>query len=285
MANPTVFVLGYGNNIGSSVALKFKNEGFNVAVASRSVDPSDVSKLGYHGIKLDLEKIHAIHHAFEEVEKIYGPPSVVVYNAARATSPPGGPSDPFSSSYEQFEKDLDVTGASAYEAARLAIAAFDKLPEGSLRAFIATGNSLPWTNRPQWIGLSAGKRVLANIVEAGATAYGANGKRFYFPYEVSLEGGPVYPPNGPAHAAVFYNLYSQTEQGPWATLRVDTRPIDIVVAGHSNEERDIHIPHIQGMRYYGDCPVGDSMEQEECAKLENSANILSYGIIGHIHGP
>ncbi|KAG8901138.1 hypothetical protein FRB99_005510 [Tulasnella sp. 403] len=236
MSSPVAFILGYGPNIGAAVAKKFKEEGFRVAVAARSLDRKAVEDLGYHGIQLDLSDVVAIGKAFDEVEATYGPASAVIYNgksimhlrtchfqpkryrlclAADMVFAPGGFTDPFSLSFGDFSRNATVSGLNAYEAARLANIGFDKIGEGQLRAFIATGNLLPWINVPPMMGLSAGKRILANIIEAGATAYGPAGKRFYFAGEVNEEGGPQNPPNGEPHAEVFYNLYKQETQGPW----------------------------------------------------------------------
>lgn len=79
---PAAFILGYGDNIGAGVAQKFKDEGFNVAVASRSLDPEGVRSLGYFGINLDLARTEDIGRAFESAEQEHGPASVVVYNGA-----------------------------------------------------------------------------------------------------------------------------------------------------------------------------------------------------------
>ena len=80
MSKPVAFVLGFGHNIGSHVARKFKQEGFDVAVASRSLDPEALQARGYLGIRLDLGRVSDIATAFDQVEAIYGPACVVVYN-------------------------------------------------------------------------------------------------------------------------------------------------------------------------------------------------------------
>lgn len=86
-------------------------------------------------------------------------------------------SDPFAQPYETFLHNVNVSGVNAYEVARRAKAGFEKLPADTPRAFIATGNLQPWINFPNMIGLSVGKRALANIVESGASGYGPLGHR------------------------------------------------------------------------------------------------------------
>lgn len=90
---------------------------------------------------------------------------------------PGGRADPLSLSFNDFAFGATVSGVNAFEVAKHANAGFDKLGDGAPRAFIATGNVLPWTLSPAVLGLSAGKRVLANIMEACASSYGPLGKR------------------------------------------------------------------------------------------------------------
>lgn len=200
------FIVGFGPGIGSAVAKKLRGEGFKVGVASRTVKstPDDAESEGYdHGVKLDMEKPDDVGRAFAEVEDQLGaPPSVVVYNGeprlilicasnaeaserrdpavAASVMAPGGRADPLSLSFKDFAHGTSVSGVNAFEVAKHANLGFDKIAEtspGAPRAFIATGNALPWVLAPQYISLSAGKRVLANIVEASANAYGAAGKR------------------------------------------------------------------------------------------------------------
>lgn len=205
-SRPTIFIIGFGRNIGAGVARKFKKEGFNVAVASRTVEQMDVLAEGYLAVKMDLGKVADIERGFEEVEQVYGPAAVVIYNGgsysllptppfcivsykekrgltvisssvAHATFAPAGPSNPLSTSFQNFYANVALSGVHAFEVARLANAGFDRLPETTPRAFIATGNILSTMSMPPLVGLCAGKRVLASIIEACAEAYGPSGKR------------------------------------------------------------------------------------------------------------
>ncbi|KAG8853770.1 hypothetical protein FRB96_008025 [Tulasnella sp. 330] len=222
MRPPIAFIVGYGPGIGAAVARKLKQEGFFVAVASRSVKPhADVANSNEYdvGIKLDMSKPDDVGSAFETIEEeLGGPPSLVVYNVAAFTGAPGGRDDPLSLDFKAFQSDTAVTGSNAFQVAKYANAGFDQLAEelsDAPRTFIAVGNLLPWYNMPQALGLSVGKRILANIVEASASAYGPVGKRFYYAYEVSNKGGPVRTPDPVTHANVFYRLHKEKEQGRW----------------------------------------------------------------------
>ncbi|KAG9005591.1 hypothetical protein FRB90_010297 [Tulasnella sp. 427] len=212
---PTVFIIGFGSNIGAGVARKFKKEGFNVAVASRTVEQLDVMTAGYLAIKMDVGKDKDIEMGFEEVERVHGPAAVVIYNVAHATFAPAGPSNPLSVSFQNFYANVALSGVHAFEVARLANAGFDRLPETTPRAFIATGNILSSKSMPPLAGLCAGKRVLASIIETCAEAYGPSGKRFYYAMEVSPQGGPANPPDADTHGLVYHRLYRQKAQGHW----------------------------------------------------------------------
>ncbi|KAG8901139.1 hypothetical protein FRB99_005511 [Tulasnella sp. 403] len=215
MSRPVLFILGYGPNIGVAVAKRFKQEGFSIAVAARNIDKNAVAALGYYGIQLDLTDASEIARGFEELENTLGPASVVVYNTCEVTPAPGGTSDPFSIAFDMFVQSATATGLNAYQAARLANLGFDKLGPNQSRAFIATGNLFPRIDSPQLVGASVGKRILANIVEAAASAYGHAGKRFYYAGEVTNDGGPQVPPTGEAHAHMFWDIFQRETQGPW----------------------------------------------------------------------
>jgi NAD(P)-dependent dehydrogenase (short-subunit alcohol dehydrogenase family) len=101
-----------------AVALKLYNEGYKVAVASRSrSDPTQGKALP---LKVDVTKENDIVSAFKQVEKSLGaPPNLVVYNGmlfncaqsllsffaivAVLSSPPVA-NDPFSLPYTEFLK-------------------------------------------------------------------------------------------------------------------------------------------------------------------------------------
>ncbi|KAG8989959.1 hypothetical protein FRB94_013874 [Tulasnella sp. JGI-2019a] len=223
MRPPIAFIVGYGPGVGAAVARRLKNDGFFVAVASRRVKPGpDTSDPHDYdlGIRLDMAKPEDVGPAFSEVEEELGrPPSLVVYNAAAYAGAPGGRSDPLSLSFNDFQYGVSVTGINAFQVAKYANAGFDRLSQtlssDAPKAFVAVGNVLPWYSMPQALGSSAGKRVLANIVEASASAYGPLGKRFYYAYEVNSKGGPVRSPDPATHADVISQLYKQKDQGQW----------------------------------------------------------------------
>ena len=76
--SPVALILGAGPNIGASVAKKFATKGYKVVLTARKFpenpDPS------YSYIKGDFSQPRSVVDTFAEVRKLYGEPSVVVYN-------------------------------------------------------------------------------------------------------------------------------------------------------------------------------------------------------------
>ncbi|KAG8910884.1 hypothetical protein FRC01_006067, partial [Tulasnella sp. 417] len=198
ISKPVAFIIGYGSNVGPAIARKFKAEGFNVAVSARKLDENAAKEDGYLGIQADFGDIASVRSAFDRLESELGPAAAVIYNAYSSNNT--SPSDPLANSYETFLNNVNVSGVNVYEVARRTKARFDKLPGETPRAFIGTGNLTPWVHFPTLLGMSVGKRAMANIIESSAAAYGSQGHRFYFAHEVKgSTGGPSVPPTGQAH--------------------------------------------------------------------------------------
>lgn len=77
--SPIILILGAGPNIGQSVARKFASKGYKVALAARSLKEGDSSEKQLI-IPSDLSKTDEVVNAFAKVKKVFGIPSVVVYN-------------------------------------------------------------------------------------------------------------------------------------------------------------------------------------------------------------
>jgi NAD(P)-dependent dehydrogenase (short-subunit alcohol dehydrogenase family) len=206
MSPNTILVLGAGPRVGWSVAQKFKAEGYQVAVASRKPDVKAATKAGFLPITVDLSSIPSVEAAFFQVTKELGVPNVVVYNGASSPSlmssrhclihpfltpqiffvsinltidhtaaaitRPKDLTDPFSSvSPEAFVNDNNVTLLGTYVAIKEAVAGFHTLSPETPKAFIVTGNILPWKPSPTGVTLGTGKAGAAHLVEIGALAY------------------------------------------------------------------------------------------------------------------
>lgn len=86
--SPIVLIIGAGPNIGQAVARNFASKGYQVALAARSVKEAD-STDNQLNIPSDFSKTEDVVNAFAKVQKVFGIPSVVVYNGK--TSFPGLP--------------------------------------------------------------------------------------------------------------------------------------------------------------------------------------------------
>ncbi|KAI5479320.1 putative short chain type dehydrogenase [Pseudohyphozyma bogoriensis] len=208
--NKVLFVIGAGGNVGRSLATKFASEGYKVALAARSV-PDSVSSEGYLNVQLDVGKPETIGAAFDKVEKHFGPPSVVAYNAAALVAN----SDPLAVLLSDLQSTLNTNIASVHVAAQHAVASLDKLGPAGL-TFILTGNACNTSTfrMPSLMTLSIGKSANALMIELAAQVWGAKGARFYYADERTETGAPVgNKVNGEAHAQMYWDLAQSKEQG------------------------------------------------------------------------
>ncbi len=76
---PVALILGAGSNIGSHVARVFAEKGYKVASASRK-QVEENSTADQLCIQSDFTDPASVANAFANVTRVFGPPSVVVYN-------------------------------------------------------------------------------------------------------------------------------------------------------------------------------------------------------------
>lgn len=77
--SPVLLILGAGPNIGHAVARIFASKGYKVALAARSLKEAD-STDNQLNITCDFANSDDVVNAFKRVNKVFGIPSVVVYN-------------------------------------------------------------------------------------------------------------------------------------------------------------------------------------------------------------
>ncbi|KAL6923973.1 hypothetical protein ACHAPO_006593 [Fusarium lateritium] len=210
--SPVVLILGYGANIGQSVARKFSSQGYRVAVAARSVKEADSTDT-HLNIPSNFTKTNDIVNAFDKVKKEFGIPSVVVYNASAGNFSPA--KDPFDIPFEDFNSNMTINIRSPFIAAQQAVAGFAQLPESASRTFIYTGNVLNVAMLPQFMAAGIGKSGAAHMIWNASAAYKDSGYKFYYVDERKPEGGPIYRVNGDAHGEMYWNLSQDKEQGEW----------------------------------------------------------------------
>ncbi|KIM27041.1 hypothetical protein M408DRAFT_24796 [Serendipita vermifera MAFF 305830] len=209
-------ILGAGSRVGKSVASKFAENGYKVALGSRG-GGGDVPQGGI-SVQVDVSKPEDVAAAFAKTEQEFGAPAnVVIYNVA-AFRPLPSAGEPFSTPYSQFLQDTVSGSLGAYVALQEAVAAFKRVGAGKPKVFIATSNILavapPSVNM---FGLGSQKRSLAYFVQGGNAAYEKDDFRFYNAMEVSPEGGiPAGAQiSGEAHAIAYWNLVQRAGRGGW----------------------------------------------------------------------
>ncbi|KAF4460740.1 short-chain dehydrogenase [Fusarium albosuccineum] len=170
--SPVILILGAGPNIGQAVARTFASKGYKVAFASRSVKEAD-STDSQLNIPSDFSKTDDVVNAFTKVKKVFGIPSVVVYNVSAVHFTPAD--DPFALSLADLNHDTTVNIYSAFIAAQQAVSGFAQLPESAARTFIYTGNVLNVAILPKFLSQGVGKSGAAHMIWAASAAYKERG--------------------------------------------------------------------------------------------------------------
>lgn len=209
---PVVLILGAGPNVGEAVARTFASKGYKVALAARSVKEAD-STNDQLNIPSDFSKTDDVVNAFTQVKKVFGIPSVVVYNVSAVSFTPAD--DPFALSLADFNRVNTINVNSAFVAAQQAVLGFAQLPASAARTFIYTGNVLNVTILPQFISQGIGKSGAAHMIWAASEAYKDRGYKFYYADERKADGSAKYRIDGDAHANLFWELAHAETQGPW----------------------------------------------------------------------
>ncbi|KAL2815835.1 putative short-chain dehydrogenase [Aspergillus cavernicola] len=212
ITKPVILILGSGPNIGQHVARAFAGKGYKVALTSRR--PTENNSTDQVHIQSDLSDPDSVASVFASVKESLGIPSVVIYNAAAATS--NEEKNPFSLLQADFTRDLNINTTSAFVAAQQAAIGFGKLPDSASKTFIYTGNILNTTIIPQLLSLGVGKSATAHVIQLAAAAYSDQGFKFYYADERKPDGTPAYSNiDGEAHGKFYLELAGSKSQGPW----------------------------------------------------------------------
>ena len=78
-ASPVVLILGAGSNVGHHVTKAFRDKGYRVALAARSVKESDNTAEQVY-LPSDFSHPDSVAKAFSKLKGSLGIPSVVIYN-------------------------------------------------------------------------------------------------------------------------------------------------------------------------------------------------------------
>ncbi|MEP9353485.1 SDR family NAD(P)-dependent oxidoreductase [Xanthobacter sp. KR7-65] len=84
MTQQTAVIVGAGKGLSASLARRLAKEGFHIALVARDVDKLTglVAETGARAFAADAQVAPAIEGVFAEVDQIFGPPDLVVFNAA-----------------------------------------------------------------------------------------------------------------------------------------------------------------------------------------------------------
>ncbi|CAK4034489.1 Hypothetical predicted protein [Lecanosticta acicola] len=134
-----LLILGAGSNVGASVAAVFAQARYKIALAARKLQDA-VDKDGQLRFQSDLADAESVDSAFDKVSATFGPPNVIVYNAASAKLVSAD--DPLELSLANFNQDVAVNTGSVLVAAQRAVQGFRQLSSGIPKTFIYTGNFL-----------------------------------------------------------------------------------------------------------------------------------------------
>ena len=162
MAKPLAVILGAGPGIGLAVAHRFALGGFQVAVVARPGDPlaefqAGLERSGGPALVLgaDLAREAAVGEACEAIERWYGRPEVLVYNASAGAQGPAAALEA-----AELQAGLRVSVGAALESAQWALPAMRQAGRGTL---LFTGGGLGLAPKPGLAAAALGKAALRSL--------------------------------------------------------------------------------------------------------------------------
>jgi len=227
---PTAVVAGVGPGLGASVAERFAEEGYAVALLARSEEyltsladrlrretPGDAMAL-----PTDLADPVTIDHSFERIRERFGPIDVLVNHASAATWDGLLDQDP-----EDFRRALAVGPQAALHCSKRAV---PDMLDGDGGTVIFTGATTSVRGREGAVGFSAAKFACRGLAESMARELGPEGVHVA---HVVIDG-MIRPPDAdpgaagaeyvdPDAIADSYWMLVQQDRSAW-TLELDLRP-------------------------------------------------------------
>jgi NAD(P)-dependent dehydrogenase (short-subunit alcohol dehydrogenase family) len=167
--NDTALIVGAGSGLSGSLARLLAKEGMRVALAARNVD----KLAGFDALKLrcDATRVSDVEETFAAVEKEWGIPQLVVYNASFRTRGPFAQLDP-----NDVKKSIDVTAYAGFlvaqaAAKRMLPRAAELAAQGSARqggAIFFTGASASVKGYAESAPFAMGKFALRGLAQSMA---------------------------------------------------------------------------------------------------------------------
>ena len=154
----TALIVGAGSGLSGSLARLLAGEGWQVALAARDTDK--LSSLKALNVKCDATDAAQVERAFVSVEKKFGVPDLVVYNASYRTRGPF-----IELKADEVKKTLEVSAYAGFLVAQAA--AKRMLPRGSGAIFF-TGASASVKGYAQSAPFAMGKFALRGLAQSMA---------------------------------------------------------------------------------------------------------------------
>lgn len=124
-------------------------------------------------------------------------------------------------SVEDLNRDFQVNTASVLEAAKHAVAGFDRLPKTAARTFIYTGNRLTDGPLPRFVDLGIGKNGSAHLIAAASEAYAPKGYQYVVAELVTPKGqkGPQTKLTANIQTKMLVDSITQINEAPKEEVR------------------------------------------------------------------
>lgn len=160
-----ITIIGAGAGISLSVAKKFGNEGYSIALISRSEEnlKTYVNELEKDGIEAiyeigDASNENSLKRALFSIKERKGHADMILYNAAAVSV-----KDILEQDWQTIKDNLDVTVGGAFHLLKTVVPFCLENDKGKL---FFTGGGFALGGDPEWTSLSIGKAALRNLLEA-----------------------------------------------------------------------------------------------------------------------
>ncbi|WP_298850317.1 SDR family NAD(P)-dependent oxidoreductase [uncultured Ruegeria sp.] len=170
MQNKVCLITGVGDGTGSSVARRFAQDGYRVALLARN--PKRLAELerelpGSKAFAFDLEDLDRLVAVCRQVQEEMGTPDVIVHNAVRATFKPFMEANP-----EDLERNFRVNTTSLLHMVRELTPAMVARGSG---AIVVTGNTAALRGVPNYALFAPTKAAQRIFAQALARELGPKG--------------------------------------------------------------------------------------------------------------
>ena len=212
-ANESALIIGAGKGLSASLGRLLEREGFDVALAARNPDKLQTKGLALRSDATDRAQVEA---AFEAVERKWGVPDLVVYNASYRTRGPFVELDP-----AEVEKTLSISAFAGFLVAQSA--AKRMLPRGSGAIFF-TGASASVKGYANSAPFAMGKFALRGLAQSMARELSPKGlhiAHFVIDGGIGKDGGDAK--LDPDEIARTYLSVYRQQRSAW-TWEVELRP-------------------------------------------------------------